>query len=557
MSGKNGKDFVEILREIDCPGSDKLQGKDVEWLWETPAKDFMEWICNNITKSNCLTDEEAKKWALFPKENTLTGEKLQTALESLDKKGLGPIMDDNEVNAELEIQGTCITNLKDVKSNLDTQHSKLTLLLSNLSKKLQTSEVNLSSEQKKLIRLNSDLDSAINELRQVINEANRKNETFTLGKDLTLLFEEHGKVRDQIKMQIAKRFSQPLGRDMEEFEDLVGEIHRLRFSIQNIQQKEVIWEAKCKGSEKGLEETKTQLKLLVQDMLPKGNLDSDIVDLEKEILDIKKEIDHIAIDLLPQRIEEQVANRCSALLKQDLKCKAQRQKYVIKQLEIVLNLLLELTASQEILGAYLMQESQLMTDLEDIFKLVGTISANSDLDSKFEKIQSLQARDALLKRRTIVPWDKGLLLLNEVVTGKRVDPSMITYDDIICLIDNLAKDYSRVDEQINEKNKQWIQQREETRDLLGNILKEVAISVESKGYQLSPHEMKVAIKNAESEGKKLTIAASEAINEWDNAYKNVKENPMVRMERELWKSFMNNPASIEKAVETMRCLQKK
>jgi hypothetical protein len=66
---KSGKDFVEVLRQLDCPDVNDLQGHDLDWLWETSASHFMTWASTNLTADeNLLTPQvgsEADKIFLF------------------------------------------------------------------------------------------------------------------------------------------------------------------------------------------------------------------------------------------------------------------------------------------------------------------------------------------------------------------------------------------------------------------------------------------------------------------------------------------------------------
>ena len=79
----SGEDFVNLLKELDCPGAQELQGEDVDWLFETSAQNLMKWICSSITPANILTSEEAKRWKEFPKGDILKDNKLQEALDDI------------------------------------------------------------------------------------------------------------------------------------------------------------------------------------------------------------------------------------------------------------------------------------------------------------------------------------------------------------------------------------------------------------------------------------------------------------------------------------------
>ena len=57
--------------------------------------------------------------------------------------------------------------------------------------------------------------------------------------------------------------------------------------------------------------------------------------------------------------------------------------------------------------------------------------------------------------------------------------------------------------------------------------------------------------------QKLESDVKEAITDWENAGKSMKENPLIKMEKGLWKDFLVNPSAMEKTVETMKSLQQK
>ncbi len=557
MDAKTSADFVALLKELHCPQAEKLEGHDIDWLWETPAKKLLEWICNNVSESNCLTEDEVKQWAKIPKENVLTGEKLERALENLEEEDKLPRNLD-EARDELELRQACINDLKRVKSNLSTHQGRAALTLSQLEKKIDASQATLSSEQKKLLRLNSDVESALRKLKLVVDDA-LKQDTFLALQDFSPFLQETEQVRQSICQIIHKRFDNPLGRDLEEFDALVSEIHRLRFSIQNLEQKRIVTQAKAHGLEKSLEDTKSQLKLHVQGMLPVENIPAELFRLEKEICSSQKDAKTLIKDVLPQVIEERVANQCNKILREDLKAKLDRQNYVIEQLETILDLLLQLTASQELLGCYMAHETQSLDQLETVLLQIQdmTVQMKENAQDEEKNVKELLDREALMKRNTIVPWDKGLLLLFKMLTGKDTDPSMITYEDIKGLLEKMVSEHESLEEMIKVQTKSWTVKRDQVRSLLEKVLTQVGITDDSKGYNLSSHETRHAIKSAQAEMSTFEAQVKDAIYEWEKGCNNVKENPLIKMEKGLWKDFMNNPTAMEKTVETMKSLQKK
>ena len=183
--------------------------------------------------------------------------------------------------------------------------------------------------------------------------------------------------------------------------------------------------------------------------------------------------------------------------------------------------------------------------------------AKCDLDDHHAKNKELKERETLIKRSTLVPMDKSLLSMFKMITGKDLDPSMITHNDIIGVLDTLAKEHNLLGEKIGIQTKNWTQNRDEIRSTLKNLLTNFGISSDSKGYQLSSHDTRTEIKTAQTAVTKLESGVKEAITDWENAGKSMKENPLIKMEKGLWKDFLVNPSAMEETVETMKSLQQK
>ena len=181
----------------------------------------------------------------------------------------------------------------------------------------------------------------------------------------------------------------------------------------------------------------------------------------------------------------------------------------------------------------------------------------SDLEDNIAKTKELKEKEMLMKRSTLLPLDKSLLSLFKMITGKDLDPCMITHNDIIGLLDTLAKDHDLLGEQINNQTRDWTEKRDEIRSILKKLLGNFGISSDSKGYQLSSHDTKTEIKRAQTAVTRLESDVKEAITDWENACKSMKENPLIKMEKGLWKDFVVNPNAMEKTVETMKSLQQK
>lgn len=487
MSKSGGKDFVHFLKEIECPHVKGLESRDLDWLWETPAAPLMDWICKNVTVENLLTEHEAVKWRAIPLEDRLQGPKLQEALAHLDKEDVAANDRENleHVREELDALETCIAELKHIKASLNNHQGRLSLMLNDLNSKLNSAEANLSGGQKSLLRLNADFNSAMEKLKETIKTAlSPPKETSSISEaDLSSLIKENDHVAKMICALIHKRFAagnEIRGRDVEEFEALVAEVHRLRFSLQKSEEKRIINEAKCRGAREGLDETKSQLMLLSNDMLPKSPdlVQNEIQQTEKEIQALQCQIKGLIHESLPKSIEQKIARHSSKILAEDLQCKVDRQRYVASQLNIVLDLLLELTSCQEALGVALEQEENSLKELEGVLEKAKAME--KDLMANHEKNESkcklMLEKEASFKRNTLVPWDKSLLSLHKLLTDRDIDPSLITYEDLTSLMEKLEKSCKSDQDQLQSLTENWIIRRDKICSLLKQMLAEINIT---------------------------------------------------------------------------------
>ena len=101
-------------------------------------------------------------------------------------------------------------------------------------------------QQQKLLHLNTEINEALDKLKAVVGKCLDKNKenNFVTNHDMTSLMKENDQVRDLICNLIQNRFSTDKnvhpatetelirGREVEEFENLVSEVERLRSSLQ-------------------------------------------------------------------------------------------------------------------------------------------------------------------------------------------------------------------------------------------------------------------------------------------------------------------------------------
>ena len=74
----------------------------------------------------------------------------------------------------------------------------------------------------------------------------------------------------------------------------------------------------------------------------------------------------------------------------------------------------------------------------------------------------------------------------------------------------------------------------------------------SRGCALSATETRCSIKMAQAEVSRIEANVKDTIAEWEKAGKNLRQNPVIKLERNLWKDFMNKPRAMENTVEAMK-----
>ena len=124
------------------------------------------------------------------------------------------------------------------------------------------------------------------------------------------------------------------------------------FPLQDSEEKCILQVALYQGAKESLEETKSMIKMLVQDMLPRNiqTIENEIKEAEIEIRNTQSQSKSLVKECLKPAVEKKITGNCSKILSEDLKIKIERQKYMYSQLKTILDFLLELSSCQELLG---------------------------------------------------------------------------------------------------------------------------------------------------------------------------------------------------------------
>ena len=104
----------------------------------------------------------------------------------------------------------------------------------------------------------------------------------------------------------------------------------------------------------------------------------------------------------------------------------------------------------------------------------------------------------------------------------------------------------------NKQNIQFFYNTEYRNEYLHKFGHEHFVTDKSKQCELSSSETRNEIKSAQTEVSKFELNVRDAIGEWDKARKSIVENPIIEMEKKIWKDFMNsNFEKMERVIESI------
>ena len=226
-------DFAKFLDELGCSGHG-TKGQDYDWLWESEAGPFLDWLCRHITTSNMLTSEEITKWKKISEDDILQGKNLENALENIETEDKS-VENENiaEIREELNVRQAAVADLQKVKTCLNNTNGRLSISLNAFEHNLEASKMSLGEEQRKLLRLNSELNECLEKQRGLLKTVQGQN---SLSLDFAVLLKENDSVLVSLKSLSSKRIDVRPLRDIEEFDALASEIHRLRSTTVNQEQ---------------------------------------------------------------------------------------------------------------------------------------------------------------------------------------------------------------------------------------------------------------------------------------------------------------------------------
>ena len=546
-------DFSKFLDELGCVGHG-TKSQDYDWLWESEAGPFLDWLCHHITQSNLLTSDEISKWKKISVGTVMEGKNLENALENTEANlKTEENYSITDIREELNVRQAAVADMQKVKTCLNNNNGRLSISLNAFEQNLEVSRTSLADEQRKLLRLNAELNECLVkqlEALQIVQDQN------SLSLDFSLLLKENDSVLASLKLLISKRLDFSPLREIEKFDALAGEIHQLRSTTVDQEQKRILMEAKREGTSIALEELKNLVKQNHHGIMTR-NVPND--SLEKDIKNQQLELQSLIRDSFRQSIEQNVGRKCSGILVEDLNMKISRQKTILGEMKKVTEDLLSLASANEALGCVISQELLTFECLEKLLKesFHTHLEYQAKHQSNCDTHESMKTKTEVLARNTLPPWDTSLRSLHRLLTGKEIDPSMITSTDLLHLLQRLENHKTDLQADMSAQKRAWKNLREEVRKVLLATLQEINITEQSKYFELSSHDALSSIKNAQKDVAALETKVKEALNEWEKAGNLLQENPSLQLEKRIWKDFVIDGRKMENDVNIMRAKEPK
>ncbi|CAH1774967.1 unnamed protein product [Owenia fusiformis] len=133
----SGSRFVEMLRQINYPGVDKLDSKSFDWLFEyDETLPFLEWTCDNLQSANVLSSREIEEFKKLKQQGggILEGEHLNKALHEV--VDTGEDCSEGALREEVNLMTNKLKRSKKRKEKLIQQRNKLSLHYTGLGHKV-------------------------------------------------------------------------------------------------------------------------------------------------------------------------------------------------------------------------------------------------------------------------------------------------------------------------------------------------------------------------------------------------------------------------------------
>ena len=328
------------------------------------------------------------------------------------------------------------------------------------------------------------------------------------------------------------------GRQQEDFDQLVGEISRLRVCLVRQELRRV----KALAEEAGL--------IAVAHMLADRNIHARlgagaVQQTEEEIKTLELE----ACEVLEQSLDLQ----CKKLLSIEQKNKERRNGLVITRLENIRDVLLQQLAKREILAVLLDKEMKETKMVEDLYKeMIETLKTESTNLSQFRAaMKSLGGKKSESDSNLIPAEDSVMVKVHKVLHSHKLVGHLPIYEEVFKALEKLEEKSRNLDKQLQVEQRAVTDDITASTEKMSEILSVLTLNQSNRQSCLTPRNIETGMKTVQNTMQKLNEKLNKVNKNWKKDIEQLKIKPELSLLRDMWIDFIVNPKSLVVAMKNL------
>jgi len=568
-----GGDLYSVLSSLGQPDLASLSPEGLDWLFENSSSlPFLQWVVTMLGVDNVVEEQDMSDFLALPPDKLLSGQILSAALASCGL-GEGQLTQHQlerqvaELEEELGLQEECKEKLEHLKERLGDQAVREQARAGQVEHLIERAEREERRKQEQVLQVNSSYNQVVQRLVTSVQKVCEVYQAAKPDQDTPVFFSsipldrirtEEACLEEELKNLIDKYFCKvkkddqegnPLldpvclemvkGRDQEEYELLVSEIHRLRVSFCQAEARRLSYLAEEAG-----------LQVMVQSITSQGvTATATPRRVKPEISEPKEVLEEEMIKLVTQLGDM----HCQHILASDYRTKVRRNKVVLERLESIRDILLQQVTRREILAVTLDKESKEIEMVKNLFENIIEDFKKENLNANNFKTAMRSLKPRKHEANLISPEDTVMLGAHKLLQNHGLVGHLATYNAVKEAVEMLEERKKKLGEKVEEfktARREGVVMMEKK---VSKVLKLLNISDSgaTRNISLAPREIKNGIDSLDSGLKDVERLAKKLLDQWEKEKTELKVKPHLRLQREVWVDFLVKPQVLAANVKAL------
>jgi len=583
--GVGGSDLFSVLSILGQPEVPQLSPEGLDWLFEnTSCLPFLQWVVATLGVDNVLEDQDISDFSALAPDKLLSGQILTAALTSC---GLGEEQVSEkqlerqvaELEEELGLQEECMGKLEHLKERLGDQAVREQARAGQVEHLIERAERDERWKQEQLLQVNSNYNQTIDRLVSTVQKVSEvyqaakpdqdtpifmssiplgrlKSAEARLDEELEKLMEiyfskKNIKEYDDDQVIPVLDINDPLclelvrGRDVDEYEQLVSEITRLKVTYFKAEISRLMYQAEEAGLQAMVTSITTQSNMLDKSKV----ITATPRRVKPDIIEPKEKLEEQLTDLVGHLADL----HCQHILASDYSAKVSRNKVVLERLEDIRDYFLQQVTRREIIAIAMNREAKEVQMVKHIFETIIE-------DFKSESLKTNNFRTAMRTLRprkndaNLIPQEDSVMTrVHRVLQNHGLVGHLATYSSVKEAVDGLEERNKKLGQQLEELKNSRREGVIAMEKKISRVLKLLNISDSGaiKSIYLAPKDIKIGIDTLDSGLKDIERLAKKLIDQWEKEKNELKVKPHLRLQREVWVDFLVKPQVLAANVKSL------